>query len=433
MKNIFFCFVALCVAYLSVAQPVCTQADVAAIKSAAERKANAEAKIAEAKAKKAAANAANKAAAATAAAATAAGKGKETKEPEDKEVGEDSGEKSSSKKKKIRGSRVTLKGEMSLSDALAELHEQTENRLVDYRGRLDQTRTDPTLELNLEDVTYWDAVEAILDQAELTLYSYTNIPNTLGLAERPEGLIENPPVSTSDLFRVQVIRLSSHRDLRDGNAESLVASLEVTWEPRVAPLVVHQAPDEVEANGDDGEPLELIGDHGVGDARVQEGIGAVELELPFKLPPRSVQTIATLAGTLKAQIPTEFKKFTFKNLEGAKDVIEKEDALSVVLENVHKNRELYEFRVLLQLDRAADELKMQQGWIYANPAYLITPGGERVDYAGLEAYRSTQEEIGLSYKFEAKDGLKGYQFIYESPSSISTIPVKYELKGIELP
>jgi len=417
MKNIRFHFVVLAVALLGRSQP--TRADIVPIKSAAERQANAEAKIA---AVQAAAKAEKEAA--------AKAENDDAKQAKDAVPTSDDVK---SKKTKIRGSRVTLKGEMSLSDALAELYEQTDNRLVDYRGRLDQTRTDPTIELDLDDVPYWAAVETILEEAKLTLYAYTNIPNTLGLAERPPEVLGNPPVSTSDLFRVQVIRLSSHRDLRDGSAESLVAALEVTWEPRVAPLVVHQAPGDIEAIGDDGEPIPLLGEYGVGDARVQEGIGAVELELPFQLPPRSVQSLATLTGTLKAQIPTEFKKFTFKDLENAKDVIEREDAISVVLENVHKNRELYEFRVLLQLEQTAEELRMQQGWIYSNPAYLLTPKGERVDYAGLEAYRSTPEEIGLSYKFEAKDGLEGYQFIYESPSNISTIPVKYELKGIALP
>lgn len=336
------------------------------------------------------------------------------------------------KNKVIRGSRATLKGEMSLSDALASLEEQTDNRLVDYRGRLDQPRLDPTIELDLEDVSYWTAVESILEKAELTLYPSTNIPNTLGLAARPESLTTNPPVSTSDLFRVQVIHLNANRDLRDEGAE-LNALVEVTWEPRTNPLVIHQAPEDLEAIGDDGEALELNAEYGVGNSQVLEGIGAVEMTLPFHLPPRTMQTIATLKGTMRAQIPTEHRKFVFKDLENAKDVVKRAESISVVLTSVKKNRQLYDFRIILKLDGAANELKMQQGWIYGNTAYLIDPDGKRVEYAGLEMYRSTQEEVGLGYKFEAKQGLKGYQFIYESPSDITTVPVKYELKGIELP
>ncbi len=336
-------------------------------------------------------------------------------------------------KKAMVASQVTLRGKMRLSDALAELHDQTENRLVDYRGRLDQTRSDPELDLDLENVSYWAAVEEVLDQADLILYAYTNIPNTMGLAVRPQGLESSPPISTTGLFRVQVTRLSATSDFRDADQKSLTASLEVAWEPRIAPLVIYQSTEDLEAIGDDGQPLELISDYGVASERVQEGIGAIEMNLPFHLPQRSVQKIETLRGRLTAEIPAERKRFTFDDLETAKDVVKRDASLAVVLQSAKPNRDLFEFRIVLKLDDVPEQLRLQQGWIYSNAAYLIHPSGKRIDFAGLENYRSTPDEIGLSYKFPVEGSLEGYQFVYESPSNVATVPVGYELKGIALP
>ena len=75
---------------------------------------------------------------------------------------------------------------------------------------------------------------------------------------------------------------------------------------------------------------------------------------------------------------------------------------------------------------------MQRGWVYSNEAYLVNPKGDRVDYAGLESFRETYEDIGLSYKFAVPDSLEGYKFVYKSPSTVMTVPVKYQMKDIRL-
>ena len=51
-------------------------------------------------------------------------------------------------------SRVTLHGELALSAALAELQQQTGNRIVDFRQRFGQQPGDPKLSLDFEKIAF---------------------------------------------------------------------------------------------------------------------------------------------------------------------------------------------------------------------------------------------------------------------------------------
>ena len=64
---------------------------------------------------------------------------------------------------------------------------------------------------------------------------------------------------------------------------------------------------------------------------------------------------------------------------------------------------------------------------------MLDPEGQRVENAGFESFRDTLEEVGISYKFDAPEGLAGYKFVYKSPSAVMNVPVDYEITDIELP
>ena len=125
-------------------------------------------------------------------------------------------------------------------------------------------------------------------------------------------------------------------------------------------------------------------------------------------------------------------KLEFDNLETAREVTKGESGINVILLRARKNRDLYELRVLVRLEDASEELRMQRGWLYSNEAYLLDANGKKVEYAGLEAFRETNDEVGLSYKYDL-NSLKGHKLVYESPAAVMNIPVEYEIKDIVLP
>ena len=62
-------------------------------------------------------------------------------------------------------SLVTLEGQMLLSAALAAIEKQTGNKFADFRPRFGQQKTDPMVTVAWSKVTFWQALDDLLDQA----------------------------------------------------------------------------------------------------------------------------------------------------------------------------------------------------------------------------------------------------------------------------
>ena len=87
----------------------------------------------------------------------------------------------------------------------------------------------------------------------------------------------------------------------------------------------------------------------------------------------------------------------------------------------------------LAFDKADGALDSHRGWMFNNKAYLLDPMGEKVEMAGFETTRQTQQDLGVAYFFDIPTDPKGYTFVYETPGAILNMPVKYELKNLPLP
>ncbi len=77
----------------------------------------------------------------------------------------------------VKPSLITLDGDaMPLSKALAALAEQSGNKIVDYRGQFGQPANDPPLKVHFDKTPFWQALDQVLDQANLTVYPYGDEP-----------------------------------------------------------------------------------------------------------------------------------------------------------------------------------------------------------------------------------------------------------------
>ncbi|MDP7301693.1 MAG: hypothetical protein QGG09_01240, partial [Pirellulaceae bacterium] len=78
-------------------------------------------------------------------------------------------------------SQVTLKGEMSLADALQSLEKQTGNRVTSDEEQVG------TVKVDFDKVPYWRALDQILDQAGLSVDENGGESNTLVLRAASDG------------------------------------------------------------------------------------------------------------------------------------------------------------------------------------------------------------------------------------------------------
>ena len=332
------------------------------------------------------------------------------------------------------GTRVTLMGKMTLSAAFAAIEEQTGNSIVDYRARFNQESDNTEIELELEDVPFWEAFDQLLDEAGLTVNNFVGEARKLAVVAAGDSALPRFRRGVySGLFRIEPTALVAEKNLVDANGDALRMQMEIVWEPRVVPVLIRQDLEDFEITADNGDSLTL-GQTGTLELPIDPGVANKEIRLPIDLPDRGVQEIESLKGRFTALIPGGTVAFEFKNLDKARNAQQRKGGLTVKLDQVRRNGGVQQISVRLRLDQASESLQSHLDWVENNVAKLIDENGKEADPPGLEQYLERENEVGYSYQFVVDgDDLKGWTFVYETPAGIAEIPVEYELKNIPLP
>lgn len=336
----------------------------------------------------------------------------------------------------VEPTSITLSGEQPLSKILAAIENQTGNKVTDLREEFGQDVGDPKLKVDFKQTPFWQAFDQVLDQAGLSIYPYAAEGGGVGLVSRSETQLPRSDRATyAGAFRIEATEFTARRDLRDPMSHNLSLLLEAAWEPRLQPIVVMQPMESISAVDENGQPIPVAASGNEMEIGVDADMKSIELPIQFELPERTSRRLASLKGKLTAMLPGRIETFRFANLEKAKRVERKRADLTVVLEDVRKNDAVWEVRVLLVFEKATGALESHRssGWVAGNPAFLEGPDKQLVPYAGLETTRETETEAGVAYKFVLPKGLKGYTFVYKTPTAIVSLPIDYELKDLDLP
>lgn len=328
-------------------------------------------------------------------------------------------------------SRVTLQGEMSLGDALASLEEQTGNRVLGVRPASAQI----AVKANFQDTPYWFALDDLLSQANLTINAFGGVPGALTAMASPEGQRpRNQGAAYEGIFRFEPWRVEAVRNLRNPDVQQMKITLEVSWEPRVTPLSIELPLGAIEATTANGQELAVSNPRGSLTASTNADISSVELEIPFQLPDRDINEIATLEGEITALVPGLTETYVFENLQQARGVENRKAGVTVTLDQMRKNQDLYEVRMRVRLDEAHEALASHlAAWIFSNEAYVETPEGKKIESIGHEGFLQSANEAGVVYRFDLEAAPTGYKFIYKTPAAIIKTPVPFVLKNIPLP
>ncbi len=325
-----------------------------------------------------------------------------------------------------------------LDQVIAAINKQTGNQVVDHRGEFGEETTNPKLTLKLSKVPFWEAIDKLCDEAELTVYGFAGRRGVY-LVNKPKGqLPRTTAVSISGPFRIQASRFEATRDLQNREGESLKLMIDVSWEPRISPILISQPLDEVRATGNGGELIAVVGAEGEPEASVEGETTTVELPISLSLPPRSVAKIASLKGRLKTLVPGQVETFKFDKLPVSRGgqvnrVEQRKAGVTVIVDMVRKNQEVWEVRMRVRLDEPQQALESHRGWMFGNEAYLIGADGKKIEPGGFEQTRQTRDEFGIMYLFDLQESPEKLSFVYRTPTSILEVPVSYELKDLDLP
>jgi hypothetical protein len=289
-----------------------------------------------------------------------------------------------------------------------------------------------------------------LDAANLDLYPFSG---STGLAGQPGLAIVNREPGTlprqataqaghvyyANAFRIEVVQVVANRNLRATGRDGLRIDLEIVWEPRLRPIHLSQPAALLRVVDQDGTPLAVANPHATFDLEVPSGSHAIELTIPLALPARPLEQIAQFSGQMTALVPGRLVDFRFMQLQGDKvssktrSREQHHHGVTVTLDRVSRNHDLWEIHMRLRVDGPVDALQSHRDWVFQNLTYLQNAQGKVIDHGGFETVLQTEQEIGLTYFFDVPDSIDNYTWVYRTPASMVRVPIKYELRNIPLP
>jgi len=310
------------------------------------------------------------------------------------------------------------------------LEQQSGNALVAGWEQADRPAAEATIRAAFADTPFWEALDDVLDQAELTTYDYQD-----GVT-----LVPRSPVQTQrkgqaayvGAFRIEAKQLEARRNLQQPGSDALTVRLGVQWEPRLAPIAIKLSHEDLMAEDEQGNSIGPALDAGEIEALITPRTASTELDVALELPPRGIERIARLKCELAVLVPGGIETFELGNLPGSKQRQEKRAGVEVMLEGVRQNNELWEVRIRVRFPAAEPALESHRGWVFDNEAYLLDGKGDRHEHDGFQTTLQTDDEVGVGYLFDLPS-LEECTFVYKTPAVILEVPVAFELKDLPLP
>ncbi len=320
--------------------------------------------------------------------------------------------------------RVNIVGKMIGKEALESLAEQSGNTLQ----LANVPRLDTQIDLELEDMLYWEALDEILDKLSLTIVP--NDGDDLRLIARNEFMPQRfVMASYSGSFRLEPIAVTKEQRQYEPDLNATSIELSLSWEPRLNPVFIRYELEGLELKCDNGEILRPKKDQGTDFTTSGSQLTSL---IQFDRPSRSAKEITEWRGNFLCVMPGKPVAISFKDLDTAKNVTSSNGDLQVTLERSRKNRDVYEILVGVAL-RGEQSTDSMQGWTSMIDAYLEDDKGNRLQHAGWSTNRITDQDVGLAFLFEVEESLAGYRFVFIAPQSIMQQSVEYSLGGIALP
>ncbi|HEX6961019.1 MAG TPA: hypothetical protein VF175_04080 [Lacipirellula sp.] len=339
--------------------------------------------------------------------------------------------------KSIEATRLTLDfTEAPLADVLKEIERQTGNRITDYREQFGQEAMAKKVTIQVKDEPFWQALDKVLDAVQMQPYSFSG-EETLGLVERDQGALRRSGRGAvyAGPFRIEATGVTAERGLRIPDQSALRLDLEIAWEPRLRPISLTQAADDVKAVADDGREVPPTAQGAAFDVEIESGTHAAEVSLPLQLPAREAKVLTSVTGKLNALVPGRIVDLKFDRLAAAKEVTKEAGGVTVILDRAVKNQALWEIHMRVRIDSLEAGLESHRGWVFQNLSFLEDKSGEKLDNAGFETTLQTEKEAGFLYLFELPEGreIEDYVWVYRTPASIVNMPVEYKLEEVPLP
>lgn len=339
-------------------------------------------------------------------------------------------------------STVTIQGQgIRLTEALKAIQSQTGNRITDLREANGADVTNPSLDLDIKDMKFFEALDIICKKAELSV-DFNTQDGTIGImpgaADLPNQIGEDPSASAplivySGPFRIKLMQYASAKVFGGGNPTAN-AQFEVAWEPRLRPMLLSMKAADVKITDDTGsEIMPTVSDES-GTVVLRPENPVAEVNVNMNAPDRKAQELASLKVKAEVTVPAGLRTFAFPKLD-ARDDTKKIGDVAVTLESSEVDESVWKVHVYLEMPGSGPAFESYRQGLFNNRIWLQKADGTRFEHnGGFSNTASDGGKLGFEYLFvDAPGKIADYGLVYETPSRVLTIPLEFEFKKVPLP
>jgi hypothetical protein len=342
----------------------------------------------------------------------------------------------------LEASRITIEGQgIRFTEALRQLQSQSGNRITDLREAYGAEATNPTLDLSIRGRPFFEALDELARKAGVAPMFYTG-DGSIGLMPAASAEEAQPsayakagsgPVKLSGPFRVELKSFGAVRDLASGQARAN-AKMEFAWEPRLRPMLLALRADQLEIVDDRGEsvPPDVMEESTSVVLRPENPVA--EINLNMTAPDRSARALKKLTLRGDVTVPAGLRRFRFPKLDAA-NVSQEQGDVKLTLESTEVEDNIWKVRVRLEMPGEGPAFDSYQQGLFNNQLWLERADGSRFDQnGGFSTLSVGPGRLGFEYLFvDAPGKPSDYQFVYETPSRVTTIPVEVTFEDVPLP
>ena len=340
----------------------------------------------------------------------------------------------------IGASKVTITGKgIRLSEALQQLQKQTGNAITDLREQLGAEVTNPALDLDLRDKPFFEALDEIARLAEVSI-SFSTGDGSIGImAGASMAPAANMPAARANRSSYTAGRFASSSSSSACRATSRPARplanvrLEAAWEPRLRPMLLKLQADELKVVDDRKKVVKPQMAMESEEVVIRPENPSAEINLNLEAPERDAKKLASLKVKAEVTIPAGIKTFKIPSL-AQKDVTVKQGDVSLTLEDTEVDEQVWKVNVTLVYPGEGPAFESYRQGLFNNRLWLQRADGSRFEHnGGFNNTGSDGGKLGFEYLFVDPPGKPAdYQFVYESPSKVITIPLEFEFKDVDL-
>lgn len=336
----------------------------------------------------------------------------------------------------LQGTSVTLRGRHTLAELAGEIFRQTGNRVT-----VEDAVASRHVEVELDAVSFWQALEKIARAAELTWRIESGAVVFEPAANAPSAA-SKMATTVAGPFRLEA-RIAEQKPIVGSPGESLLR-FEVTLlaEPHLKPLFLAFAAEGIKAGADAAGTKRAQAIRPFNPRARQEipfdGNGRASMRLDYRLERDRAPSAVSLSGQVTAEVATNRERFAFDDVIEHPRQVRQQGNLTVGLRRTELmqrgEQSSLEVRCSVKYERGGPAFESHRTWVFHNDARVELSDGTTREHAGtFETILQADGVIELVYRFNNLPPEPGkLRFVYVAPTVVSRVSVPVELPEISV-